>query len=117
MNDLETVMACRTHLEGIRQRAEEMEIMQKSLQMVPEAAGEMAQIIDHCQKALDEMRREFPGLVSRSTLILKRLPYKERRVLMLYYVSGATLREVAQTLKCGIRTVQKLKKAGLDRLR
>ncbi|MBQ8535788.1 MAG: hypothetical protein IJ461_00050 [Clostridia bacterium] len=117
MSDLEAVKICRSIQEDIRQRADELELLNKSREQLPEAEAVMAQAIARCQNELDGLRRELPVMVSRCIRILDGVPYKERRVLMLYYVSGATLREVAQTLKCGIRTVQKLKKAGLDRLR
>lgn len=116
MTDLQTVLACRRMLEDLRQRAEELAILEKSRDLAPETAREMDRIIARCREQLAALRRELPELVSRSTLILGRLDYKERRVMMLYYVSGATLREAAQALRLGVRTVQKLKKAGLEAL-
>lgn len=116
MSDLGAVIVCRTTQEEIRQRADELEILKKSREQLPEADDVMAQAIERCQRELEGLRCRLPGLVGRSIRALERVPYKERRVLMLYYVSGLTLREVAQTLNCGVRTVQKLKKAGLERL-
>lgn len=116
MNDLEAVKACRSCLESIRERQEELELLEHSRALVPEAGEEMSRIVSRCRREMEAQRQKFPALVSKATLILAGLGYRERRVMMLYYVSGCTLRETARALNCGVRTVQKLKKAGLENL-
>jgi len=117
VSDVELVMMCRDRLIDMRRRTEEIELLKRSREQLPEASAYLDETIREAEGTLRSMRREFPVLVGRAMDALKRLPRQERRVMMLYYVVGLSLKEITNEVHYSVRHVQKMKKAGLDMLR
>lgn len=117
MSDIETVVLCRDRMEALRSLGQDLDILRKRQTLLPEANEELQQVIDKTEAALNASRQELPDLVVKALGVLQRLPYRERRVLMLYYVTGASLKEISEDMHYALRSVQKIKKAGLDKLR
>ena len=117
MSDVELVMMCRDRLKDMRRRTEEIDLLKRSRAQLPEAGAYLDETIQAAEGTLRSLRKEFPVLVARAMDVLQRLPRKERRVLMLYYVTGLSLKEVSNEVHYSTRHVQKIKQAGLNKLR
>lgn len=117
MNGIEALECCRAALMAIRERSQELDMLMRGMDGLPDGADGFEALISAANDALAAARLAYPEAMGRAVAVISGLPECERRVLTMHYVMGQSLKSVAGELHYHVRTVQKLKKSGLKRLK
>lgn len=117
MADMDVLIICRNTLFEMRRIEMDREQLRDCVEETPEAAEELNRRIAAQGNALKCLKKRYPAEMAEAMVVLDKLPRKQRKVMMFYYIAGLPMTEVAKKLNYGLRTVQRIKQdatANLD---
>lgn len=116
MSAIEELVQCRSTLFELWQHNAELEMLQKNAGELPIESQVLSNTIAKLQNGINCLRRACLTQIDQALELIAGLGKNERKVLLLYYVMGYSLADIAKETFFHLRTVQKIKARALQKL-
>lgn len=117
MSRMDQVLQVRSTLQSMRTMSEDISALDMCISGMEVVPPDLRHRREQAIQNQDALRRRYTQETADAMVSADILPRMERQVILLYYVAGKTMNQVAMEMHYSVRAVRRMKSSALDKLR